>query len=360
MSEPLFVSASPVFEVDNEVYGELARDLVRLEIKETVDGLKSLLARFVAIGPVEGQSDEGLLYQDGQILDFGKNLVVALGPDENQRSVFNGYISGIEVNFEEGELPEVMVYAEDKLMSLRMTPRMRSYENMSDADIAEEIANEHGLAAEIDAEGPSYDVVQQLNMSDLAFLRERARLIQAEVWLDQETLYFKTRDRREGTELTLVRGNDIISINACADLSQQRTSVHVTGYDAQSRELLDESAGEDVVQAEVENGRSGSSILQSAFGERIAYRVQEVSLNSSEAADWARAEMLRRARNFVTVNGTTHGSPDMVVGSLLRLELMGPIFNGENYYVTGVRHTYDRTFGHRTQFDAQRATVGNV
>jgi phage protein D len=190
-------------------------------------------------------------------------------------------------------------------------------------------------------------------------LRERARLIQAEVWLDEETLYFKTRDRRQGTQISLVRGNDIITVQACADLAHQRTRVHASGYDAQDRAVIDESAGEDAIQAEVSGGRTGPSILQAAFGERVSHRVREVSLNSSEAADWARAEMLRRARGFVTVSGVTSGTPDLVVGSQLGLSYMGAPFNGNGYYVTRVRHTYDLGQGHRTHFEAQRATVGS-
>jgi phage protein D len=67
--------------------------------------------------------------------------------------------------------------------------------------------------------------------------------------------------------------------------------------------------------------------------------------------------MLRRARGFVTVRGVTNGTPDMTVGSLLTLERMGEPFNGEDYYVTRICHTYDLNQGHRTQFEAQRSTV---
>ena len=85
----------------------------------------------------------------------------------------------------------MLALAEDKLMSLRMTRRMKTYENVSDADIAQTIAQEHGLAAEADAPGPTYDVVQQWNQSDLAFLRERARLLQAEIWIRRTNCTFK-------------------------------------------------------------------------------------------------------------------------------------------------------------------------
>jgi phage protein D len=50
----------------------------------------------------------------------------------------------------------------------------------------------------------------------------------------------------------------------------------------------------------------------------------------------------------------------MVVGSRLRLELVGPPFEGDGYYVTKVAHTFDRTAGFRTRFEAERATLNEV
>ena len=234
MTEELYFTSSPVFEIDGRVYGELARDIVRLQVEEGTDGLKTLSAILTAVGPAteSGGEEETLLYLDGRILDFGKEVSVSIGPPDTQRIIFEGHISALEATFEEGEAPEVAFYAEDKLMDLRMTRRMRTYEDMSDADIAADIASEHGLTPEIEAQGPTYDVVQQWNMSDLAFLRERARLLQAEVWIEAGTLCFKTRDRRQGTTITLVRGNELISSRACADLAHQRTEVRVSGYDA--------------------------------------------------------------------------------------------------------------------------------
>jgi phage protein D len=100
--------------------------------------------------------------------------------------------------------------------------------------------------------------------------------------------------------------------------------------------------------------------LQQAFGERVSYRVRENPLASGEAGAWARAEMLRRCRGFVSVVGTTNGTPDMVVGSRLHLDRVGTPFNGDGYYAVRVCHTYDLASGHRTHFEAQRATINQV
>jgi phage protein D len=353
MTEALFTYTIPIFEVEGEVKDELAADILRLEIEETTAGLKTLSLQLLG----QDKTGQQQPYLDGSIIDFGKKLSVVIGAAPAAYTVFTGRISAIEANFREGGEPEVVIFAEDELMKLRMTRRMKTYENVSDADIAAAIAGEHGLKPEVDADGPVYDLVQQWNQSDLAFLRERARRIQAEVWVEDETLSFKTRNKRTATQLTLVQGNHLIEICARADLAHQRTKVKVSGYDAGLREMIEEEAGEDAILAEIAEGVTGPAVLERAFGEKVSYRVREAPLKSGEATEWARAEMLRRARSFVTVTGTTSGSADLVVGSLLTLERVGHPFEGGGYYVTRVRHTYDLQNGFRSHFEAERATI---
>lgn len=353
----LFAATAPVFRIDGELKGELARDVTYLRIEEATDGLKTLVLRLLAEGPRPNEKEEGQLYLDGETIDFGKSIEVSIGPADTARIVFNGKISAIEAEFIAGVVPAVTVFAEDALMNLRMTRRMKTYENVSDADIAESIANEYGLSVDANADGPTYKVVQQWNQSDLAFLRERARLVQAELWLADDTLHFATRGNRTATTLTLVLGHDLMEAQLRADLAHQRTKITVSGYDAGNREGITEEAGSDEIDQEISGGRTGIAVLRQAFGERASYRVRANAIVSDEARAWARAEMLRRARNFVTISGITNGTADLVVGSKVALENVGAPFTGDGYYVTRVCHTYDLTEGFRTHFDAERPTV---
>jgi phage protein D len=356
----LFGSSAPVFKVAGEVKGELARDLSKLEIEEATDGMKTMVLRLIAQGPKDNAPEEQQLYLDGQIVDFGKAIEVSIGPGDASRTIFKGTISSIEAIFKEGPEPHVVICAEDALMNLRMTRRMKTWENVSDADIATQIATANKLTADTAAPGPTYKVVQQWNQSDLAFLRERARLIQAEVWFDNDTLCFKTRGNRSASSMTLVQGAHLMSVHVRADLAHQRTKVKTSGYDASARDVIDEEAGADAIQSEISGGRTGPAVLQQAFGERVSYRVRENPLVAGEATAWAKAEMLRRCRAFVTAVGMTDGSPDMVVGSTLNLDRVGAPFNGDGYYVTRVSHTYDLNSGHRTHFEAERPTVNEA
>lgn len=357
---PLFDSTAPKFYIGGRERIELARDLNTLRLEEDVEGMKRLSFTLGAVGPQRGSRDEQLLYLDGQTFDFGSEIEVAMGPASRQLTVFKGRVSGIQLTLQQGQSPEVRVLAEDALMDLRMTRRFKTYEDMSDADILREIAGQHGLQAQADVQGPTYSVVQQWNQSDLAFLRERAQRLQADVWVHDGTLHLASRDGRGGSRLTLVQGNDLLAVEIRADLAHQRTEVKFGGFDEAGKDAIDEDAGRGVVSAESSGGRNGPEVLESAFGERVSHWVRQVPLKDDEARDWAKAEMLRRARSFIGVRGLTLGSAAMIAGSVLRLERVGPLFEGDGYYVTRVAHSFDTRNGFRTEFEAQRAWIGRA
>lgn len=356
---PAFASSAPVFSVNNSRAPDLARDAVRLDIEETTEGLRTFTAQFLGSAPRDQPSTDVVEYLDGTLLDFGKRLEVSLGPPGNEKIVFTGVVSALEVSFTEGDVPAVVVSAEDDLMKLRLTQRSATYAQVSDADIFRRIAADNGLSPEVElpGEGPTYDVVQQFNQSDLAFLRERAHRIQAEIWATEGSLHLATRDFRPGTSVTMTRGSDLISVSAKADLAEQCTAVRVSGYDAAARGPIDAEAPAWTVVREISSGRTGPQTLQRVFGALPGRRVRDVPVVESDAQQVAEAEMLRRSRRFVRVRGVTTGTPELVVGSRLALARCGRPFDGPGYYVTRVHHSYDLAHGMRTRFDAERPTV---
>ena len=79
MTEPLFYSSEPVFEIDGAVKRELTRDLLRLDVKEDIEGLKTLVARVAGTPAHPDTPSVPELYLDGSLVDFGKELSVSLG-----------------------------------------------------------------------------------------------------------------------------------------------------------------------------------------------------------------------------------------------------------------------------------------
>lgn len=359
MTDPLAIAApAPVLRVAGAVRPELTRDLARLRIAESVGGLRHLVAELVAFGRPARGGDDQLLHADRSLLDLGTEIEVSLGIPGSDRRVFTGVISELGVSYGNGTPPTVQICAEDQMMRLRMTRRRCTYEQMSDADIIGEIARQHGLRFSSELDGPVYDVVQQANQTDLAFARERAALVNGEVWLDDKTLHASDRGRRTGTRITLIQDVDLVGVTVRADLAHQRSEVAVYGYDAAAREAIEERAGDTAIRAEVTRGETGPALVSRAFGDTPTSTSADVPLTTQEARDWAASELRGRARRFVTACGTTRGTPDMVVGTLLHLVGVAPIFDGPGYYVTSFCHRYDTIDGFRTSFEAERPTLG--
>ncbi|MCI0398253.1 MAG: hypothetical protein L0322_25435, partial [Chloroflexi bacterium] len=230
-------------------------------------------------------------------------------------------------------------------------------EDLTDADVARQIAAQHGLTAEVDADGPTYRVLAQLNQSDLAFLRERAAAIDAEVWVEERTLHFQARSRRNAGEVQLQYGGNLLEFSVLADLAHQRTSVRVSGWDVGNKSQIDVEAGEGAIRGELNGHRSGSAVLANALAERHERIVTAVPLSEAEARAMAEARYRERARRFLTGAGLTDGTPAIRVGAVVELSRLGEPFDGK-YTVTLARHTFDRVHGYRTVFEVERPGIG--
>ncbi|MDH3299303.1 MAG: contractile injection system protein, VgrG/Pvc8 family [Acidimicrobiia bacterium] len=354
-----YTTDAPVVLIDDEARGELGRDLRRLDVEEDIMGLRTLVARFHGDSPDSDGSADQLAYLDGDVIDLGRRISVVIGPPGDSRTIFTGTLSAIEAGFEEGDAPTVSVYAEDALMGLRFRQRTATWTDMTDADIVSAIAADHGLGSETDVEGPTYPLVQQAEESDLAFIRQRALRINAEIWIDgDDVLHFAERERRPGVELVLTQGNDLLSATARVDLAHQRSEVTFRGWDDSQVAAIAETADGAVVAAEVAGGRTGPDVVAGVYRQSTLSRSRRDILSAERGRHYAEAEMRRRARSFVTVEGTTNGSPDLIPGTKLDLRRVGAPFNGPGYRVTWVHHGYDLSSGHRTNFRAERPALG--
>ena len=344
--------ARPTIVVDNEVNGPLGGGILTMMIVENTNGLYRCEAKFGNWGEVNSTTD--FLYFDRRVLDFGKDFEIRIGAD----SIFKGKIMGLEGVFPEGQSPEISVLAEDRFQDLRMTRRTRTFTDVSDADVIRQIATDHGLTPEVDVPGPTYKVLAQVNQSDLAFVRDRARSVDAEVWMSGNTLHAKAHTDRNGDELQMTYGNQLREFTVLADLAMQRTSVAVNGWNISNKAAMQFEATDSAISSELNGDTSGVSILQSALGERKEALAHTVPLNDQEAQHEAEAFFRMSARRFVVGQGVAETNKSLRAGSQLDLQGLGPLFNGK-YYVAEVKHLFDSTKGMRSEFRSERVGIGS-
>ncbi len=348
-------SARPRVDLAGEPSLDLTDGLLSLVCTETTEGLARCEAVFGNWGLKEGSNQ--YLYSDRRQLDFGAELSIGLGSGDRSGTVFDGRISGLEAHFPALSTPEITVLAEDRLQDLRMTRRTRTFEDLSDEDVINQVVSPHGLSADVDIEGSTHRLIAQTNQSDLAFLRDRARLVDAEIWLAGTTVHVVARSRRRSDNVELTLNSDLHEVSVLADLATQRTSVTVSGWDRTAKEVIEQQATESAIQSELNGDTSGPGLLESAFGARAETLVHTVPLSSAEAQSRADSVMRTLARRFVTAVGCSEGDARLRVGTSVDLIGLGPGFTG-TYYLVEVEHTFDPGQGYLTRFRAERAGLG--
>ena len=194
-----------------------------------------------------------------------------------------------------------------------------------------DIAAEHGLTPQLDVDGPTYRTLAQVNQSDLAFLRDRARAIDAEVWVEGSQLFAQARTRRKaGAPITLTYGHGLREMTATADLAHQRTRLAITGWDVSAKEAIDETADEADVRNELGGRTSGSRLLTEKFGDRPDRIVHMVPLTGDGPAVAAPATATSRASSHCRRHRRRHArlkvatSQPRRVGAAVRRTLVSP------------------------------------
>ncbi len=345
-------SARPGFEVDGQRQAALESGLLRLAVAETAEGLASCEAEFGNWG-IGSQAALGFLWFERRVLDFGKTMTVKLGDD----TVFEGQIVAIEGRFPPQAPPTVVVRVDDKLQALRMTRRTRCFESTTDADLMQRIAGEHGLQTDVNLPGPTWPLVVQANESDLAFLRRRALVADADLMLLGGKLSAQARSARRTPPLRMTQGGALRRFEVCADLAHQRTALTCAGWDVAAKQALAAEATSSAVANEASGGDSGPQVLQSALGARKDMVGHRVPFDDAGARAEAEAHLRALSRRFVRGRGEANANARLRAGTTVELSGLGPLFDGA-YGVTDTRLRFDAAHGLRSEFGVERAWLG--
>lgn len=345
-------SARPAFEVDGQPQPRLDSSLLRLALAESAEGLASCELEFGNWG-VGGQGQLGFLWFDRQLLDFGKTLALKLGSD----TLFEGRIMAIEGRFPPLAPPTLVLRVDDRLQDLRMTRRTRCFEALSDAELVQRIASDHGLQTDVNLPGPTWPLVVQANESDLAFLRRRALVADADLMLLAGKLSAQARGARRSPPLRLTHGAALHRFHVVADLAHQRTALTCAGWDVAGKQAVAVQATASAVAAEARSGDSGPQLLQSAIGAREDLVGHRVPSDDAGARAEAEAHLRVLARRFLRGRGEAEADARLRAGGTVELAGLGPLFDGA-YGVTDTLLRFDAAMGLRMEFGVERAWLG--
>jgi phage protein D len=353
-TDQVIVAARPEVRVDGSKIDDLTNGLETMRVHEGRETPATLELQVGNWGTPAAGGTPDFRFLDRRQLDFGKKIEVALGSS----TLFRGKITGLEVVFPRSGVPALVVLAEDELQVLRLARRTRTFENVSDEDVIRSVAGDHSLTPKLDLSGPTHPCVAQLDQSDLAFLRDRVRAVGGELWVRDGELHAAQRPSRAGSgRPPKLRVNQEISeLRVRADLAHQATAVVAGGWDVSAAKAIAERADDSVLGAEAQDGETGATILQRAFGARVQTVVAAVPGSTAEAQARAAAIFRARARRFLRGEAVCVTSGALAVGAKFTLEGAGAPFSGD-YQIIDVVHRYDTAGGARSEVMFERAIL---
>lgn len=295
--------------------------------------------------------DANATYTNQGPFTLGAALEVGVSDEQGRgdRSIFKGEITSLEPDYAEGTLVKLTVRAYDRSHRLHRGANTKAYVNMSDSEIAQQIALSLSLQAEVEPSSVVHKHVYQDSQTHIEFLRERARRIGYEVYVRDRTLYYKKSDTTPPQTITLEWGQQLRSFKPVLSLINQVNEVQVKGWDPASKREIVGRATESSARPQIGESQSGAQIAQTSFGEAAELGISALAMNQAEADKLAQAILDKHAGTFVQAEGCCYGQPELKAGCLVDLKSLGTRFNGK-YLVTSVTHEWDTRQDYVTRF----------
>ena len=347
-------SAVPTVQVDGQLNDLVSAQLLGMKMCEHEAGMSNLELRFSNFGSFAGGIGDQV-FEDGAVLKLGASLVVYAGLVTSPTEIFRGRITALEAIFPNNGPPELLALAEDSLQGARMKRRTRCWNGTSLSAIVSQVSNGLGLTPVTSGLDASIGTEQQLNESDLHFLRRLLARYDADLQVVANELHATPRSQAQRNALQLDMNSQLHEVRILADLAHQVTQVTATGWDFQQGTPI--SAASQTTSLGPGAGQTGKDWMTQALSARSEQLAQYATLNQTEAQALADAEFAQRSRRFVVARGVAEGNPALRVGTYLTLTGLGPRFSN-TYYTTGTVHRFDTSKGYATEFTAECAYLG--
>ncbi|MEM7330547.1 MAG: VgrG-related protein [Chloroflexota bacterium] len=274
--------------------------------------------------------------------------VGALASDGQPLPLIVGEVTALEPSFPSSGIAELVVQGFDLSHRLYREPKSRAFLNVKDSDLAAEIAKEANLMAEITPTEIIYEHIYQDNLSDLAFLQNRAWRIGYECFVDDETLYFRPPIVTGQTAVSLQWGQDNLSIQPRLTVNEQVKEVVVRGWDIDKQKTIVGRAADGALYPENGEAKNGMQ-WANHVGSGTKIITDQPVISQTEANLLATARMDEISGTFIEIDGAIFRRPDVRAGQKIELKGVGERFSG-TYLVTQATHHYSQQDGLMTQF----------
>jgi phage protein D len=295
-------------------------------------------------------TDTALKWIDDKRLEPGKRIKVsAEGPQgKGTHPLFDGEIVELEPEFLVGA-QNLTIRAFDVLHRLARGRRVRSFLNVTDADVIQKIAADAGMTATAEHATIVHPYLFQNNETDLEFLHARARAAGNVLFADGRGIRFEP-PKSEGEAIEMQWGDNLQEFRPRMTTVNQVSSVTVRGWDPKTRqEIVGQATHGDGV-PQIGESRKPADVVQSAFNRDAPMLAADRPVRTQAEADqMAHALAGKHSSRFIEAEGMCVGNARIVAGTSVKLKALGDRFSG-TYLVTSCRHVYSPQDGYQTQF----------
>jgi phage protein D/phage baseplate assembly protein gpV len=281
---------------------------------------------------------------------IGSKIDIAFaGAGTEPTTVTSGEVTAISVEQGAGGRHELVLSGLDVTHRLVKGPKTRSFLQMTDADIVNQIADEHGFESDIDPTGEVNDYVLQTSQSDYAFLKARAERIGFDVWVSDNKLHFKQQPRAALAPGELRWGENLHKFKVRFSSSERCDEVMVRAWDPMAKVAIVGRATEGDLGTTAPAASEMTSAARNGFGEVSRFAGQFPVTTQAEADALAQSLLLKASGEEVVARGEASGDPLISAGATVRIACVGSKLSGD-YRITSVEHVYGAGSPYTTRF----------
>lgn len=270
---------------------------------------------------------------DAADFEPGKILEIKLGYRGNEERVFKGIVvkHGIKARQGSGVL---VIECRDAASKMTIVPKSKYSSDVKDSDVIEDLINDHGLDAAVEATDITHKELVQYNTTDWDFMLCRADANGLLVFVSDGKVAIKKPELSAEAALNIQFGATVFDLDAEIDARLQFSKVTATAWDSSQGEMIDGVDAEDP--GAPETGNITASQLAKVMGEDGISLSHVGALDQQELQQWANSKMLKNRLAKIRGKVTTEGISTVIPGQMISLQGAGERFEGK-LFVTGVR-----------------------
>src|SRR5438105_5369900 len=285
----------------------------------------------------------------------GTEIEIKLGYQGQLKTVCKAEVQTLEVVLTPEGPTRLLVAGMDKGHGFTKGTLTKTYKDVKDSDLANQVAQRNGLTADVDDSKVVHDYVIQSNLSDYDFLMQRATVAGFRFNVDGKKLCFKKPQIGQGSSAKLVWRENIGRFLMEVNTYDQVSKITTSGWDPEKMKNMTSPSKKGDELGKQGGSVTGAQLVKQMFGE-VESTVTVASGQQNLLDSVAKAEFNKRGGSFVSAEGRITGDPAVRAGTVVEVDKAGQRINGQ-YYVVGTEHIFFTDTGYATEFRAKRYAI---